>query len=464
MKLGLMLQVGGGTLEGGKTPRWPDLRDMALAAEAVGFDTLFVPDHLLFRQSPTDNAIQVEMPAGKTRGAWEAWTVLCALAAATSRIELGPFVACNSFRNPALLAKMAVTLDEVSDGRLVLGIGAGWHEPEYHAFGYPYDHRVGRFEEALQIIAPLLREGRVDFEGRYYQARDCEIAPRGPRPAGPPILIGAQRPRMMRLAARFADIYDTDFHLEADAVAERLQAFESACAKDQPRQRHVVPCRRHHGGAVPGWRRGWIRPVRAGWHGPGGPPGRRRRADRLCPDLRGGGGRPAYVDLDRSTGSGWYRDARGCRRGASIAAPIPCSPSPGLRTPSAAHPHVPGASTPPRRQRSASPRPIKRARTEHRDTLPATQFDGEFPRIARTKMQRRGREPDRAQPAMGRPDEITYLAAGEGRCAMRNHLWVQGSARQRTGHAASHRWPSSLRRLALPPGHPDKRISPRARR
>ena len=83
----------------------------------------------------------------------------------------------------------------------------------------------------MQIIAPLLREGRVDFEGRYYQARDCEIAPRGPRPAGPPILIGAQRPRMMRLAARFADIYDTDFHLEADAVAERLQAFESACAK-----------------------------------------------------------------------------------------------------------------------------------------------------------------------------------------------------------------------------------------
>ena len=126
---------------------------------------------------------------------------------------------------------MAVTLDEVSDGRLVLGIGAGWHEPEYHAFGYPYDHRVGRFEEALQIIAPLLREVRVDFEGRYYQARDCEIAPRGPRTAGPPILIGAQRPRMMRLAARFADIYDTDFHLEAGAVAERLQALESACAE-----------------------------------------------------------------------------------------------------------------------------------------------------------------------------------------------------------------------------------------
>ena len=304
MKLGLMLQVGGGALEGGKTPRWPDLRDMALAAEAVGFDTLFVPDHLLFRQSPTDNAIQVEMPAGKTRGAWEAWTVLCALAAATSRIELGPFVACNSFRNPALLAKMAVTLDEVSDGRLVLGIGAGWHEPEYHAFGYPYDHRVGRFEEALQIIAPLLREGRVDFEGRYYQARDCEIAPRGPRPAGPP--HPHRRATPADDAARGAFRRHLRHRLSSGSRrgGGAFAGVRVGLRQNQPRQRHVVPCRRHPGGAVPGWRRGWIRPVRAGWHGPGGPPGRRRRADRLCPDLRGGGGRPAYLDLDRSTGSG----------------------------------------------------------------------------------------------------------------------------------------------------------------
>ena len=231
MKLGLMLQVGEGALANGATPRWGDLRDMARAAESVGFDTLFVPDHLLFRQSPTDNLMQVEMPEGQTRGVWEAWTLLAAMAEATTRIELGPFVACNSFRNPAVLAKMAVTLDEISNGRLVLGIGAGWHEPEYHAFGIPFDRRVARLEEALQIIVPLLREGKVDFDGEFYQARECEIIPGGPRPAGPPVLIGAQRPRMMRLAAQYADIFDTDFHLEVDAVAQRFETAKQACLK-----------------------------------------------------------------------------------------------------------------------------------------------------------------------------------------------------------------------------------------
>ena len=229
MKLGLMLQVGAGVLGDGQSARWSDLREMAQVAEGIGFDVLFVPDHLLFRESPPDNALQVEMPAGKTRGIWEAWTVLSALAEATQRIELGPFVACNSFRNPALLAKMAVTLDEVSAGRLILGLGAGWHEPEYHAFGFPYDRRVGRLEEALQIISALLRKGHVDFQGRFYSARDCEMAPRGPRPEGPPILIGAQRPRMMRLAATYADIYDADFHLDPDTVAECFTAIDAAC-------------------------------------------------------------------------------------------------------------------------------------------------------------------------------------------------------------------------------------------
>ena len=229
MKLGLMLQIGSGALAGDRTPRWPELREMAQVAEGIGFDVLFVPDHLLFRESPADNDVQVEMPAGKTCGIWEAWTLLAALAEATQRIELGPFVACNSFRNPALLAKMAVTLDEVSAGRLVLGIGAGWHEPEYHAFGFPYDRRVGRLEEALQIISALLRNGHVDFQGNFYTARDCEITPRGPRPEGPPILIGAQKPRMMRLAATYADIYDADFHLDPDTVARRFDALDAAC-------------------------------------------------------------------------------------------------------------------------------------------------------------------------------------------------------------------------------------------
>lgn len=231
MRLGLMLPIGAGALGDGRPVRWTDLREMARTAEAVGVDTLFLPDHLLFRKSPPDNLMQVNMPEGKVRGIWESWTILSALGEATSRIHLGPLVACTGFRNPAILAKMADTLDEVSGGRLVLGLGAGWHEPEYHAFGIPYDHRVGRFEEALAIIVPLLREGRVDFQGQYYQVRDCVLEPRGPRAGGPPILIGAQRPRMLALAARYADRYDSDYHLVASDVGSRFEALDRACAE-----------------------------------------------------------------------------------------------------------------------------------------------------------------------------------------------------------------------------------------
>ncbi|MCP5149151.1 MAG: LLM class flavin-dependent oxidoreductase [Chromatiales bacterium] len=231
MRLGLMLPIGAGALGEGRTARWADLREMARTAEAVGFERLFVPDHLLFRLSPSENHIRVDMPEGRTRGIWEAWTILAALAEATQRIHLGPLVACSSFRNPAVFAKMADTLDEVSGGRLVLGLGSGWHEPEYHAFGMPYDHRVSRFEEALQIIVPLLREGRVDFEGEHYQARDCELSPRGPRPQGLPILIGAIRPRMMRLTAQYADIYDADYQLDPGEVVRRFADLDAACAK-----------------------------------------------------------------------------------------------------------------------------------------------------------------------------------------------------------------------------------------
>jgi alkanesulfonate monooxygenase SsuD/methylene tetrahydromethanopterin reductase-like flavin-dependent oxidoreductase (luciferase family) len=230
MQLGLMLPIGAGAFGEGRPVRWADLREMARTAEAVGLDTLFVPDHLLFRKSPPDNLMQVTMAEGRARGIWESWTILAALAEATSRIHLGPLVACTGFRNPAILAKMADTLDEVSGGRLVLGLGAGWHEPEYQAFGIPYDHRVTRFEEALAIIVPLLREGRVDFQGQYYRARDCVLAPRGPRPGGPPILIGAQRPRMLALAARYADRYDADYYLAAADVSSRFEALDRACA------------------------------------------------------------------------------------------------------------------------------------------------------------------------------------------------------------------------------------------
>ena len=154
------------------TPPWRDLLAMTQRAEQLGFDSVWVPDHVLFRH-----------PGQETVGVWEAMSMLSALAAATNKIELGPLVLCVGFRNPALLAKMADTIDEISGGRFILGLGAGWHKPEYDAFGYPFDHRYARFEEALTIIHGLLHDGAVDFEGTYYQARDCELRPRGP-PSG----------------------------------------------------------------------------------------------------------------------------------------------------------------------------------------------------------------------------------------------------------------------------------------
>jgi probable F420-dependent oxidoreductase len=191
---------------------------MARRMEAAGMDSIWVYDHLLYR-----------WPGRPTDGIWESWTMLSALAEATQRVELGTLVASTPFRNPALLAKMAVTLDEVTGGRFTLGVGAGWHQPEFDAFGVPFDHRVSRFDEALQIIVPLLREGRVDFSGKYYEARDCEIIPRGPRRDGPPLLIAGTGPRMIALAARYADIWNTAWHAGPESVTSRLDTMRAAC-------------------------------------------------------------------------------------------------------------------------------------------------------------------------------------------------------------------------------------------
>jgi probable F420-dependent oxidoreductase len=202
-------------------PRWSDVSRMAKCAEDVGFDSLWIEDHLLFRQE-----------GRATQGVWEGWALLTAVAAVTSRVELGPLVSCMSFRNPALLAKTAATIDEISGGRLILGLGAGWHEAEYRAFGFPFDHRVSRFEEGLHIVRTLLREGRLDFEGRYYQARDCELRPRGPRPGGPPILIGSIGDRMLTLLARYADLWNAYFtHTDnrPGGVAPLREKVDRAC-------------------------------------------------------------------------------------------------------------------------------------------------------------------------------------------------------------------------------------------
>jgi len=201
-----------------RTRSYESARSITLQAEADGFDSIWLADHLMYR------------PTGEpTRGIWECWTMLSALAEATSSVEIGTLVLCNAFRHPAILAKMATAADEVSKGRLILGVGAGWNEPEYRAFGLPFDHRVARLEEALQILRPLLRDGRVDFAGRYYEARDCEDLPRGPRPSGPPLMVGGEGPRMLRLTAQYADLWNTGYMGEPSTMAEPMARIEAAC-------------------------------------------------------------------------------------------------------------------------------------------------------------------------------------------------------------------------------------------
>jgi probable F420-dependent oxidoreductase len=202
--------------------RWAELKDMARVAEAVGFDSVWVGDHLLYRD-----------PGEPAKGPWEAWTVLAALAAVTDRVQLGPLVASASFHNPAMLAKKAATIEEISGGRLILGLGAGWNETEYAAFGYPFDHRTERFEEAFAIIRGLLRDGHVDLAGRYHQARDCELVPRGPRPHGPPIMVGTVGPRMLRQAAAHADAWNAWFSWygnSPEGLASVRDKVDAACA------------------------------------------------------------------------------------------------------------------------------------------------------------------------------------------------------------------------------------------
>lgn len=217
------LKVGVQLPEVEREVRWPELLDMTRAIEDLGYDSVWVGEHLLYRFA--------DRPA---RGPWEAWTLLAGLAAATSRIELGPLVACTNFHNPAMLARQAATIDEISGGRFVLGLGAGWNETEFKAFGFPFDHRIDRFEEAFTIIRTLLRDGAIDFDGRFYQARDCELIPRGPRAAGPPLMIGSKGPRMLDITMPYADswnVWFADTDNSPAGVAPLRALVDDACSK-----------------------------------------------------------------------------------------------------------------------------------------------------------------------------------------------------------------------------------------
>lgn len=200
----------------GRMPGWTDVLAFARHAEAAGLDSVWVFDHFY------GNA-----PGGPVEGMLEPWTILSALAASTRRVELGQVVMCTAYRNPGLLAKMATTADAVSEGRLVLGLGAGWHDQEYEAFGYPVDHRFSRFEEALAVVEPLLRGESVTLEGRFVHVRDAVLVPAPDRRI--PIMIAGRGPRMLRLTARHADAWNTAwFGAPDDRLRERLADLERA--------------------------------------------------------------------------------------------------------------------------------------------------------------------------------------------------------------------------------------------
>jgi alkanesulfonate monooxygenase SsuD/methylene tetrahydromethanopterin reductase-like flavin-dependent oxidoreductase (luciferase family) len=194
------------------------VRDIARTVEGCGFDSVWLGDHLLYRGD------------GPARGPWEAWSVLAGLAEATERVEIGPLVAATAFHAPAMIAKKAATVDEISGGRLILGLGAGWNQTEFDAFGFPYDHRVARFEEAFTVISTLVRAGTIDFDGRFYTNRDLELVP----PARPDmkILIGSNGPRMLRAALARADMWNTwylDFGNHPDGLVPLNGIVDEAC-------------------------------------------------------------------------------------------------------------------------------------------------------------------------------------------------------------------------------------------
>lgn len=221
IQLGLVLVTGEST-DGGRVARWPDIRELAARAETMGLDTVWVIDELLWRG-----------PDRPAQGFWDGVAMAGAVAASTSRIKVGTWILSALHRNAGITAKAVETLDEISGGRFVFGLGAGHAWPgQARAFGLPEDHIHSRFEEALQIIVPLLRTGHADFEGSYHIARDLEHRPVGPRAGRIPLMIGGHGPKMLRLAATHADIWSA-YAEQRDDVEEfvaKLGAFEAACA------------------------------------------------------------------------------------------------------------------------------------------------------------------------------------------------------------------------------------------
>ena len=194
---------------------------MAHAAEEVGFDSIWVGDHYLYRDDGRPE-----------RGPWEAWTLLAGLATVTERVTLGPLVACLNFHNPAVLAKTAATVDELSGGRLVVALGAGWNQTEFEAFGLPFDHRASRFEEGFEIVRRLLDGERVTFEGRHHRTRDAVLLPRPAR--HPPMMVGSTGARVLAATLPHVDVWNTWYDWygnTAEGFRSRIREIDGACQR-----------------------------------------------------------------------------------------------------------------------------------------------------------------------------------------------------------------------------------------
>ena len=202
------------------TPRWSEIRQVAVNAEQAGFDTLWIPDELLWPGKDTP-----------PRGFWDGISMAAAAAAVTKTIKIGSWVMSALHRNPGIIAKTAETLDEISGGRFVFGLGAGHAGSQAHAFGLPEEMVIGRFEEALQVIVPLMRGGQTNFEGKFHAARDLVQQPVGPRPGGIPLLIGGQKAKGQRLAALNADIWSTyaEEQSSLEELGPRIESFKAIC-------------------------------------------------------------------------------------------------------------------------------------------------------------------------------------------------------------------------------------------
>ncbi len=220
----------------GETASGPDIIELGKTAEEVGLDSVWLVDHFAYEPYVDEAAwghVYAEEWKGVVVGFWECWTLASALAAVTQRVEIGTLVTNTGYRSPSLLACMANSVDEVSGGRLVLGVGAGDFRSEHEAFGFPWDRRVGRFEEALQIIGPLLKGEHVTFSGEHYQTRNAVLAPKGPRAEGPPILIGLLEggPRMRRLVAQYADHWNCWLVGGRRAYRDSYEPVMAACER-----------------------------------------------------------------------------------------------------------------------------------------------------------------------------------------------------------------------------------------